>query len=85
MDYRSILGKHNDAVDPYVRVKLGDKEVDNKKWKKSNTANPEFGHRLSIAYYHPSVANDLVIEVVDDDPGRDDLIASVRLPLIFLA
>lgn len=48
MDYRSVFHNNRDAVDPYVRVKLGDETVDNKKWKASNNANPQFGHKVSI-------------------------------------
>jgi hypothetical protein len=84
MDYRSFLQTNKDPVDPYVQIRLGDKRVDNKKWKESKTANPVFGHRLSIEYNHPSCANDLVIEILDDDPGRDDSVATLRLPILAL-
>ena len=85
MDYKSILQKNKDAVDPYVKIILGSQKVDNKKWKRSNTANPTFGHQINIPYSHPSVADDLRIEIVDDDPGRDDIIATLRLPITLLA
>lgn len=85
MDFRSIFHGKRDAVDPYIRIRLGDQLVDNKRWKASNNANPYFGHRLFISYDHPSVADDLLVEIVDDDPGRDDNIATLRLPIVDLA
>ena len=40
---------------------------------------------MSISYEHPSLANDLIIEIVDDDPGCDDVIATLRLSICTLA
>lgn len=70
MDFRNVLRGNKDAVDPYVRVRLGDQSVDNKRWGASNASSPVFGHKLCIQYDHPSTADHLVIEIVDDDPGK---------------
>ena len=85
MDYRSLFHGNRAAVDPYVRIRLGKEEIDNKKWKERNNANPVFNHRLCIRYSHPSIADNLLIEVLDADPGRDDVIAVQNLPIVMLA
>jgi len=72
---KDMIGKS----DPFLKIKFGDQEL--KSPKVRNSLEPEWNFSANLTISSDQENNDIVIEVYDDDFGKENFIGSYNLPL----
>ena len=74
LEKKGMFGK----ADPYVYITFGAKKLRSKTV--NNNQNPEWNFDSVLAVDNPSLAGHVLIEIFDDDVGKDDLLGVVAIP-----
>merc|ERR1712106_365773 len=72
---KDMIGKS----DPYVKIKFGDQEF--KSRKERNTLEPEWNFSANLIVTSSGENSDIVIEVFDDDFGKENFIGSYKFSI----
>merc|ERR1712106_452240 len=72
---KDLIGKS----DPYVKIKFGDQEF--KSRKERNTLEPEWNFSANLIVSSSDENSDIVVEVYDDDFGKENFIVSYKCSL----
>merc|ERR1711892_1109284 len=72
---KDMIGKS----DPYVKIKFGDQEF--KSRKERNTLEPEWNFSANLIVTSSDENSDIVIEVFDDDFGKENFIGSYKFSI----
>ena len=74
LEKKGMFGK----ADPYVLITFGPKKLRSKTI--NNNQSPEWNFDSILAVENPSLAGHVLIEIFDDDVGKDDLLGVVAIP-----
>ena len=74
LEKKGMFGK----ADPYVFITFGPKKLKSKTV--NNNQNPQWDFDAVLPVDNPSLAGHILIEIFDDDVGKDDLLGVVAIP-----
>ena len=74
LEKKGMFGK----ADPYVLITFGPSKTRSKTI--NNNQNPEWNWSSDLSVDNPSLAGHVLLEIFDDDIGKDDLLGVVAIP-----